>query len=224
MQNNRRYWYAFAGALFFLIGSVVVSGWLWSRYQSSQTHLAPSGTPTTATSSQSTATTQPTQQRQVTPGGQAPLDMHESVKLIIPSIGINASVEVVGIDKQGHMATPQGNPWDNVGWYQAGTVPGQPGSAVIDGHLDRPGGSPAVFWNLHKLHEGDEVLVQDGKGHTLRFRVYKVETYTPDGAPVKQIFSDTSGIYLNLITCAGQWIPEQQQTSHRLVVYTKLEQ
>src|SRR5690242_2499756 len=98
MQNNRRYWYAFAGALFFLLGSVVVSGWLWIRYQSSQTHLAHSGNPTTATSSLSTATPQATQQGQVTPREQAPLDMHGSVKLIIPSIGVNAPVEAVSID------------------------------------------------------------------------------------------------------------------------------
>ena len=51
----------------------------------------------------------------------------------------------------GDLAVPTQNPWDGVGWYQYGPYPGARGSAVIDGHLDRPGGYPAVFWRLHQI-------------------------------------------------------------------------
>ena len=68
-------------------------------------------------------------------------------RLIISSIGVDTAVEMVGVLHDGNLATPSLGPWDDVGWYAAGPRPGEVGSAVIDGHLDRPGGSPAVFWN-----------------------------------------------------------------------------
>lgn len=145
------------------------------------------------------------------------------VHLIIPSIGINAPLEDVSLTSDGDLATPQQHPWDDAGWYQNGPLPGQQGSSVIDGHLDRPGGYPAVFWHLRDLRSGDSVLVLDALGNTWHFRVLSLATYPPQAAPVQAIFGTTGGNYLNLITCAGTWLPAQHQTNLRLVVYTVLE-
>ncbi|GAC1645331.1 MAG: class F sortase [Ktedonobacteraceae bacterium] len=144
--------------------------------------------------------------------------------LIIPSIGVNAPVENVGIQSNGDLGTPQHNPWEGVGWYSNGPRPGEAGSAVIDGHLDRPGGFPAVFWNLSKVQVGDTIMSVDANGKTLHFRVTRIGSYAPEDAPVQEIFGDTGGTYLNLITCAGTWIPSQKQTTLRLVVYSTLVQ
>jgi len=144
------------------------------------------------------------------------------VRLVIPAIGVNAAVESLGIVANGDLATPTGHPWDDVGWYDLGTPPGERGSAVIDGHLDRPGGYPAVFWNLRYLHSGDQVMVIETRGKTLRYRVTQVAFYAPQAAPLQNIFGNNGGNYLNLITCAGDWIPSQHQTTLRLVVYTQL--
>lgn len=144
------------------------------------------------------------------------------VQLMIPAISVNAPIESVGVAAGGYLGVPTQNQWDGVGWYKAGPYPGDRGSAVIDGHLDRPGGGPAVFWNLHNLRIGEMVMVVDSTGKTLRFRVTDMESYSPQNAPTSKIFDDTSGSYLNLITCAGTWIPSQHQTSLRLVVYTVL--
>ena len=143
-------------------------------------------------------------------------------RLIISSIGLDTTVEMVGVLHDGNLATPSLGPWDDVGWYAAGPRPGEVGSAVIDGHLDRPGGSPAVFWNLRDLHVGDSVMIIDTAGGTERFRVTRIALYHPQQAPVHQIFGDESGSHLNLITCAGDWIASQHQTALRLVVYTIL--
>jgi sortase (surface protein transpeptidase) len=121
------------------------------------------------------------------------------------------------------LATPTQDPWNDVGWYNAGPHPGEQGSAVINGHLDRPGGSPAVFWHLANLHIGDSVMVIDAHGKTLHFHVTRIISYTPQLAPVQDIFGNTAGSYLNLMTCAGVWIPTEHQTSLRLVVYTSLD-
>ncbi|GAC1657554.1 MAG: class F sortase [Ktedonobacteraceae bacterium] len=143
-------------------------------------------------------------------------------RLIIPAIDVNTSLEAVEILADGNLATPTRSPWDNVGWYDLGTNPGDRGSAVIDGHLDRPGGSPAVFWNLRNLRVGNDVLLLNAQAKTLHFRVRQVAFYTPQAAPLQDIFGNTGGNYLNLITCAGDWIPSQHQTTLRLVVYTTL--
>ncbi|MGZ3609600.1 MAG: class F sortase [Ktedonobacteraceae bacterium] len=145
------------------------------------------------------------------------------VRLVIPRIGVNAPIENVGITASGDLATPKQNPWDGVGWYSNGPRPGEEGSAVINGHLDRPGGFPAVFWNLRYLQVGDTIMVVNSQGKTMHFRVLSIASYSPQAAPVQSIFGTTGGIYLNLITCAGTWIPSEHQTTQRLVVYTVMD-
>ncbi len=142
--------------------------------------------------------------------------------LIIPSIGLDAPVENVNIQANGDLGTPEKNQWEGVGWYSNGPRPGEAGSAVIDGHLDRPGGYPAVFWYLRNVQVGEMIMVVDANGKTLHFRVTRTAAYPPLEAPLQEIFGDTGGTYLNLITCAGTWIPSQHQTTLRLVVYTTL--
>ena len=141
-------------------------------------------------------------------------------RLLIPAIGVDAPVETVGALANSDLATPTQSPWTDVGWYSGGPHPGEKGSAVINGHLDRPGGSPAVFWNLHSLHINDAVNVVDAHGKTLQFHVVRLVYYRPGSAPLQDIFGNKAGRFLNLMTCAGDWIPTQHQTALRLVVYT----
>jgi hypothetical protein len=65
-------------------------------------------------------------------------------------------------------------------------------------------------------------MIMDTADGTVRFRVTRIALYNPRQAPAHQIFGDESGSYLNLITCAGDWIASQHQTALRLVVYTTL--
>lgn len=175
---------------------------------------SPKATPTPTMTSTVTPTPQPTPTR--TPG------IGHPERLLIPRIGVNAPVEDVGITPEGTLATPTKNPWDGTGWYARGIIPGEKGSAVIAGHVDRPGGAPAIFWNLRDLQMGDDVEVSEDGGKTWHFRVLRVVTYPPQLAPVQDIFMNDSGKFLNLITCAGVWVPSEHQTTLRLVVYTQL--
>lgn len=152
----------------------------------------------------------------------APKQVQENANLVIPRLGINAPIEAVGIRTGNVMDVPAQHPWSGVGWYKYGPYPGEPGSAVIDGHLDRPGGFPAVFWELHLLRVGDRIMVVAAGKRVLIFRVVATAFYQPASAPLKRIFRRSGGVFLNLITCAGQWIPSQHQTTHRLVVYAVL--
>lgn len=150
-------------------------------------------------------------------------DPRQPVRLVVPTVNIDAPVEQVGILSNGDLATPTQNTWTGVGWYGEGPHPGDRGSAVLDGHLDRPGGVPAVFWTLRNVHIGDPVLVTVHNGKQMRFHVTRIAYYTPQEAPLEDIFGNNFGTYLNLITCAGDWIPAQHQTTLRLVVYTTLD-
>src|SRR5438876_10308986 len=142
------------------------------------------------------------------------------VRLVVPAIEINASVDSVGIRSDSDSTTPTQHPWEDAGWYDMGPLPGERGSAVIDGHLDRPGGYPAVFWRLRDIQVGDDVQVIGSAGKAVHFRVTRIAYYRADQAPLQDIFGNLGGKYLNLITCAGDWIPGQHQTTLRLVVYS----
>jgi hypothetical protein len=72
------------------------------------------------------------------------------------------------------------------------------------------------------LRVGNKVLVTSNSGKTLQFQVTRIALYAAEEAPIQDIFGNWGGIYLNLITCAGDWIPSQHQTNQRLVVYTSL--
>jgi len=177
------------------------------------------GTPPTSaeTTSMQKPATLPSMQR--TTPLEAEVKAEIPLRLMIPSIQVDAPIETVTTTAEGNLATPIQHPWDDAGWYSPGTLPGQMGSAVIDGHLNRPGGAPAVFWNLKQLRIGDAVLVFTSTGITHHFHITRVAAYQPQDAPMEEIFGNTNGRYLNLITCAGVWVASQGQTTQRLIVF-----
>ncbi len=143
------------------------------------------------------------------------------VSLSIPSLAINAPVESVGKDADGSMDVPKDDM--NVGWYRYGPRPGQPGSAVIAGHLDSKTG-PAIFYSLSSLKPGDEVQVVVEGGRILTFTVEKKETYPDSSFPIAAVFGPSREARLNLITCQGVFDHASQNYSDRLVVYTRLKE
>lgn len=122
-------------------------------------------------------------------------------RLRIPAIKVDSGVEQVGKTPEGAMALPQA-PMDT-GWYNLGPRPGEPGNAVIAGHVDWIS-SLAVFWNLRKLNPGDEIFVTGDDGVERRFVVAGLESYRYEDAPLARIFGPASGVHLNLITCDNQ--------------------
>jgi LPXTG-site transpeptidase (sortase) family protein len=141
-------------------------------------------------------------------------------KLSIPKIGVTASVESVGLDSQNRMDVPRIA--DDVGWYRLGYKIGENGNAVIDGHLDKVTGKPAVFWNLSKLQSGDKIIVMDGAGKQFTYAVTQKAEYPYNNFPLQQVFGPASKPMLNLITCQGTWDKTTKNYSHRIVIYSQL--
>lgn len=140
-------------------------------------------------------------------------------KLIIPKIKVEASVEKVGLLKNGAVGVPSGT--EHVAWYKKGAKPGQNGNAVIDGHVDSYKG-PAVFFHLEDLKKNDKVYVVGKDGKKLTFKVVKIESYPTGNAPIEKVFGYTNQPMLNLITCTGTYQESKGTHDHRLVVYTQL--
>lgn len=141
-------------------------------------------------------------------------------RLEIPSLNIDAHVQFAGINAKGDMMAP--NNFTDVAWYKYGPVPGQIGSAVIDGHVDNGLALAGVFKHLGDIKAGDDVYVVDQNGAKLHFVVTDVKAYPYTAAPADEIFGRTDAARLNLITCAGTWVAGQRTYNERLVVYTKL--
>jgi len=136
-------------------------------------------------------------------------------RLIIRSIGVNAPVLGVGVDKSGAMGVT--NESYDVGWYNRGPAPGDSGDAVIDGHLDWYDTSHAVFFNLKNVQIGDDVEVQRLDGVSHHFKVTKVQSVAYN-ATVPGLFVPTGAARLSLITCGGKWDVKKGEYLQRVIV------
>lgn len=140
------------------------------------------------------------------------------MRLRIPDINVDASVEYVGVTDKGEMAVPKDI--NDVGWFNLGPRPGEKGSAVIAGHIDGVRGEPAVFAKLDKLKPGAILYIEDDKGTTITFTVRESRIYNPGYA--EEVFSSGSGTHLNLVTCDSVWNGDKKSYTKRLVVFTDI--
>jgi LPXTG-site transpeptidase (sortase) family protein len=140
------------------------------------------------------------------------------VRLMIPEINVNATIQHVGVTPKGEMEAPSNSV--DVGWFDLGPRPGEKGSAVISGHFDGGNGESGVFINLYKLKEGGKLYIEDDKGVSITFVVRESRTYDPGYA--EEVFSLNDSAHLNLVTCDGVWDGAKKSYSKRLVVFTDI--
>src|SRR5438105_7503549 len=77
-------------------------------------------------------------------------------RVVIPAIGVNSSLVPLGLNPDGTMEVPA--VFNEAGWFTGGPKPGDPGPAVIAGHVSSRAG-PAVFYRLAGLRPGDVIQV-----------------------------------------------------------------
>lgn len=142
------------------------------------------------------------------------------IRLMIPSLTVDARVDSVGKKADGTMATPAN--LVDVGWYSLGSRPGAAGNAVMAGHVNNARGTSGVFENLSNIHIGDKITVSDSTGQTLTYVVFETHVYPTDQAPNADIFSTTGPSQLVLVTCDGKWISSEHAFNKRFVVYARL--
>jgi hypothetical protein len=122
------------------------------------------------------------------------------VSLDIPAIGVRTRLGRLQLGAGGELVPPAD--FGLAGWYAEGTAPGQPGPAVLAGHVDSVAG-PAVFYRLAELKAGDAVLVRRADGSTLRYVVSAMVRYPKARFPTDLVYAPVPDTELRLITCGG---------------------
>jgi hypothetical protein len=144
------------------------------------------------------------------------------VRLEIARIGVSTGLQRLGKDRHGAVDVPSGpHKWDTAGWYSAGTRPGDPGSAVILGHVDSKRG-PAVFYRLRELRRGDLVEVVRADGSRARFTVQRVEQYPKARFPTADVYYPTLTPMLRLVTCGGAFNHKVGHYVDNVIVFATL--
>ncbi|CAM5733343.1 class F sortase [Streptomyces hirsutus] len=141
-------------------------------------------------------------------------------RIRVPAIGVDAPLTGLGLTGTGSLDVPPPERTNLAGWYEAGTTPGETGTAVVAGHVDNAEG-PAVFYSLGALRKGDTVEVGRRDGGTAVFTVHAVEVYDARDFPDEKVYGAAKRPELRIITCGGGY---SRTTGYRgnVVVYAHL--
>lgn len=149
-----------------------------------------------------------------------PLPRSRPTSLRIPSLGIDAPVTGVGLDKNRQLETPPVDKPKIVGWYRGGPTPGESGAAIAVGHRDTRTG-PAVFAGLAQLKSGKRIEARRADGRTAVYTVDRVKVFDKTGFPDKEVYGPTRRAELRVITCGGLFSLRTGYTSN-VVVFAHL--
>ena len=130
-------------------------------------------------------------------------------QLVIPSIGVNATV--TGMDVGGNGAMPDPTGYFNAVWYNFSAIPGlggyvNGGNLVMAGHVDcarchNGASGQAVFYNTRSLQPGTEIQYYSG-GQLYRYAVFQAGSYDAENTNWAAIVA-ASTADLTIITCTG---------------------
>ncbi|MCL3997368.1 class F sortase [Streptomyces lavenduligriseus] len=124
------------------------------------------------------------------------------LRVRIPAIRVDAPLTGLSLTPSGSLDAPPAEERNLAGWYEAGTTPGETGTAIVAGHVDNADG-PAVFYRLGALKRGDRVEVDRRDGTVALFTVDAVEVYSARDFPDDKVYGAAPRPELRVITCGG---------------------
>jgi sortase (surface protein transpeptidase) len=145
-------------------------------------------------------------------------DVAEPVRLRIPALGVDAPLTHLGVAPNGTIEVPAD--FAVPGWFDQGPRPGQPGPAVILGHVDSKAG-PAVFYRLNRLPVGAVVFVDRADGSTVDFRVRGMQHVAKTAFPTDLVYAPTLEPSLRLVTCGGRFDHTKSSYTDNVIVYAE---
>lgn len=134
-------------------------------------------------------------------------------RLRIPALGVDAAVVPVGLAVNGDMEIPGAR---DVGWYDLGPRPGEPGSAVLAAHIDYAG-QPGAFFDLGSIPVGAEVIVAGEDGEQ-RFVVEQREQVAKADVDLSRFFTNEGPTRITLITCGGAFDKSIRHYEDNLII------
>ena len=142
-------------------------------------------------------------------------------RVVIPSIGVDAPVVPVGVDRFTHQ-TEVPDDVDVVGWYRFGPTPGAPGSSLLLGHVDSRVQGLGAFFRLGEVQPGALITVRyaasDAGRHQASFVVVARRSYPKVDLPGR-IFARGGRPVLALVTCGGAFNEATRHYADNVVVY-----
>lgn len=139
--------------------------------------------------------------------------------LSIPGLDVATGPLIpLGVDAAGAMEVPPDA--TGTGWYRYSPQPGDTGPAVVAAHVDYDG-VPGVFARLGELRPGDPVTVRRADGTDVTFTVYRVDLYPKSDFPSSDVYGNTPGPELRLITCGGTYDPVTGHYRDNVVAYAR---
>jgi LPXTG-site transpeptidase (sortase) family protein len=135
------------------------------------------------------------------PTGTIRKQMPRPVRIVIPSIGLSAPVVPLGLNRDRTLQVPRR--FGDTGWFRGGPEPGEPGAAVIVGHVASRSG-PAVFYRLRDVRVGEKITIRLQGGSTVRYVVNSMVRVRKSRFPTSRVYARTKQPTLRLVTCAGK--------------------
>ena len=137
------------------------------------------------------------------------------VRIDIEALRVDVPVVPVGVQDDGQLEIPDET---EVGWYQLGASPGEPGATVLAAHVnwhhvDGP------FVRLRQLDPGAFVTLTMADGTTRTYEVVERQQYSKLMLPTERIWTHTGPETLVLITCGGAFNSQIRHYRDNIVVY-----
>ena len=136
-------------------------------------------------------------------------------RIDIDALQVDVPVVPVGVQDDGQLEIPDET---EVGWYELGARPGEPGATVLAAHVnwhhvDGP------FVRLRQLDPGALVTLTLADGTTRTYEVIERQQYDKLMLPTERIWTRTGAETLVLITCGGSFNAQIRHYRDNIVVY-----
>ncbi|GAA1402047.1 class F sortase [Pseudonocardia kongjuensis] len=165
-----------------------------------------------------------------TPAAPAAAPAPTSVR--IPQLPARSTLIRTGMLPDGSPEVPSVEQPMQASWATWSPEPGQPGPAVLYGHvdgiIDGRRGQPGIFADIDELTPGNRIFVDLADGTTVGFVVVAVRSYPksafddPSGPAAREVYGNTTGPQLRLITCGGMFDPAARSYRDQVVVFAGL--
>jgi len=141
----------------------------------------------------------------------------DPVQLRYPDIDADMEVEPKGVASDGQMEIPDDAA--QAGWYEYGNAPADDtGTTVIAAHAGSRETPVGPLYALKDAEAGEQITVVDDAGDEHRYEVTEVQRMGKEGLDFTPYFERSGQHRLVLITCGGQWIPEQNSYADNIIV------
>ena len=147
------------------------------------------------------------------------LSKSSPVSISIPSLGVNARLIKVGLDKNGSMQVPKSGTF--AAWYTGLASPGEMGPAIIVGHVNMFGRN-GVFFGLKTMKRNDLISVLRSDGETVKFQVDSVKAFSKGAFPTQLVYGAIDYAGLRLITCGGVFDPKTGHYKSNIIVFARM--